>query len=127
MATDLRVVVDTNVIISQLLMPKSVPAAAVRIALRRGSVLSSAEHIRELFGVMARPKFDRYVPLQQRLDQIRLLVGLIEPVQIESRVQECRDPKDNLLLEIAVNGGATHIVTGDDDLLILNPFRASGS
>jgi len=35
----------------------------------------------------------------------------------------CRDPKDNKFLELAVAGEATHIVTGDSDLLVLNPFR----
>ena len=38
-------------------------------------------------------------------------------------VQACRDPKDDRILELAVNGNATTVVTGDDDLLVLNPFR----
>jgi predicted nucleic acid-binding protein len=38
-------------------------------------------------------------------------------------VTDCRDPKDNKFLELAVSGRATHIVTGDPDLLTLHPFR----
>nr|WP_232285716.1 putative toxin-antitoxin system toxin component, PIN family [Crocosphaera chwakensis] len=38
-------------------------------------------------------------------------------------MNECRDPKDNKFLEVAVNGNATHIITGDKDLLELHPFR----
>ena len=38
-------------------------------------------------------------------------------------ITDCRDPKDNKFLEIAVNGDADYILTGDQDLLILNPFR----
>jgi uncharacterized protein len=39
-------------------------------------------------------------------------------------VQECRDPKDDKILELALNGQAQYIVSGDKDLLVLNPFRA---
>jgi len=57
MGGDFRIVIDTNVFVSQLLLPKSIPAAVVRLALRRGMVLSSAEHLAELFKVAMRPKF----------------------------------------------------------------------
>ncbi|WP_079680589.1 putative toxin-antitoxin system toxin component, PIN family [Planktothrix sp. PCC 11201] len=39
-------------------------------------------------------------------------------------IEECRDPKDNKYLELAVSGNADYIITGDKDLLVLNPFRA---
>ena len=38
-------------------------------------------------------------------------------------MEVCRDPKDDQILELAVSGNADCIVTGDDDLLTLNPFR----
>ncbi len=44
-------------------------------------------------------------------------------VQITETVQACRDPDDDKILELAVNGGGDYIVTGDDDLPVLNPFR----
>jgi uncharacterized protein len=44
-------------------------------------------------------------------------------VDVEVRIQACRDPKDDKFLELAVSGHGTHIVTGDSDLLALNPFR----
>jgi putative PIN family toxin of toxin-antitoxin system len=123
MGAEFRVVIDTNVFISQLLMPKSIPAAVVRLVLRRGTVLSSAEHLRELFDVAMRPKFDAYASREVRIEQVRRLAELVEPVQIIRRINRCRDPKDNMLLEIAANGRASCIVTGDDDLLTLHPFE----
>ena len=45
-----------------------------------------------------------------------------ELVQITETVAACRDPKDDQILELAVSGNADYIVTGDDDLLTLNPF-----
>ena len=46
-----------------------------------------------------------------------------ELVDATERVNVCRDPKDDRILELAINGDAAAIVTGDSDLLVLNPFR----
>ena len=46
-----------------------------------------------------------------------------ELVAIAERVTACRDSTDDKFLELAVNGRADLIVTGDRDLLVLNPFR----
>jgi putative PIN family toxin of toxin-antitoxin system len=123
MTTDLRVVVDTNVIISQLILPRSTPAKAVRAALRLGKVLSSDAQLRELFDVVMRPKFERYVATGARLEELRRFATLIEPVHIGRHIRCCRDPNDDILLEIAINGGATHLVSGDADLFDLGSFE----
>lgn len=118
-----RVVFDTNVIISALLFSGSAPARAFTRTLNRGTILVSNELVGELTGVLQRDKFDRYVTLEERetfLDSLILESALIE---ITEAVQACRDPSDDRVLEVAVNGNATHIVTGDADLLVLNPFR----
>ena len=47
----------------------------------------------------------------------------VEFVTITEAVQACRDPSDDKILELAVNGRADYIITGDDDLLVMNPFR----
>ncbi|HTE82179.1 MAG TPA: putative toxin-antitoxin system toxin component, PIN family, partial [Reyranella sp.] len=44
-------------------------------------------------------------------------------VNVRQMVQICRDPKDDKFLDVAVNGGADLIVTGDADLLVLHPFE----
>jgi len=93
------------------------------LVLRRGVLLTSAEHLREFFDVVMRPKFDAYVEPEGRLAQIRGLAALAEPVRIVRRVRLCRDAKDDMLLEIAANGGASYIVSGDSDLLRLDPFE----
>ena len=59
-----------------------------------------------------------------REERERFLESLIresEVVEITAEVQACRDPKDDRILELAVNGNATTVVTGDDDLLVWNP------
>ena len=77
----------------------------------------------ELADVLARPRFIRYSSLQEGKTLLDNLMRQTEWVQITERVQACRDPNDDKILELAVNGRADYIVTGDDDLLVMNPFR----
>jgi len=118
-----RIVVDTNTLISRLLLPRSIPAAAVRKATASGQLLVSEATLAELADVLARPKFTSYVPIADRQQFIRMLGRTAEMVTITRIIRECRDPKDDKFLEFAVNGRAHVIVTGDKDLLALNPFR----
>jgi putative PIN family toxin of toxin-antitoxin system len=72
---------------------------------------------------LGRSKFDAYIAVAERQSFIRLLGHIAELVPIIHTVKVCRDPHDDKFLELAVNGGADAIVTGDDDLLVLHPFR----
>lgn len=118
-----RVVLDTNVLLSGLFSSTSTPARAVERAVREDRILASKETLRELAGQLLSPRFDRYVPRDRRmalLDRLAPNLGLVEIVQ---HVRAARDPKDDPFLEVAVNGSADLIVTGDHDLLALHPFR----
>ena len=123
MAAGARVVVDTNALVSRLLLPGSMPGRAVRKAVDEAQLLVSEATLEGLADVLARPKFDAYVSIADRQDFIRLLGRIAEWVPITYRVQACRDPKDDKFLELAINGRADLIVTGDRDLLGLHPFR----
>lgn len=123
MKSDFRTVIDTGVIVSAILLPRSVPRQAFDLAAARGRVLVSEETIGELNEVLRRPKFDKYVSESQRLEFLAALVREAEVVEVVDVVMECRDPKDNKFLELALSGKGSHIVTGDLDLLVLHPFR----
>ncbi len=123
MAID-RVVADNNALISRLLLPASVPGRAVRKAVDTAQLLLSEATLRELAEVLSRPKFDRYVTTDERQQFLRLLTRVGEIVPIVYPIQACRDAKDDMFLEVAVNGEADLIVTGDQDLLVLSPFRS---
>lgn len=122
MANELRIVVDTGVAISALL-PRSVPRRAFDLAVARGCFLVSTETIAELDEVLRRPKFDKYIPEEQRLEFFAALVREAELIDVTERITECRDPKDDKFLELAACGRATHLISGDADLLVLHPFR----
>lgn len=118
-----RYVFDTNVIISALLIENSTSGQAFFAAHDSGEVLVSLPLLTELSEVLARPKFDRYVA---RADRARFLESLIREttlIEVTEVIQVCRDPKDDMILELAVAGEAACIVSGDKDLLILSPFR----
>lgn len=118
-----RIVVDTNALVSRLLLPDSIPARAVRRIVDEARLLVSDPLMEELARVLGRDKFDRYATLDERQDLIRLLARIAEPVPILRRVRACRDPADDMILELAVNGRADLVVTGDADLLVLHPFE----
>lgn len=61
---------------------------------------------------------------RERRDALLLrLAPLIEIIEVVQRVQASRDPDDDKFLEVAINGRADVVVSGDGDLLALNPFR----
>jgi len=123
MASDTRYILDTDVIIRAVLLPRSVPRQAVDLAFIKGIVLASNETIDELDEVLRRPKFNRYLREEERLLFLTAFIRDAKVVDITETLTDCRDPKDNKFLELAISGNATCIVSGDGDLLTLNPFR----
>ena len=119
----MRYVLDTNVIVSALLFENGKPAHALRHALANGEVLLSLELLEELNEVLGRERFNRYVTSEEREEFLGVLVERAVLVEITKNVQECRDPKDDKVLELALNGEAHCIISGDRDLLVLHPFR----
>ncbi|NJL90111.1 MAG: putative toxin-antitoxin system toxin component, PIN family [Coleofasciculaceae cyanobacterium SM2_1_6] len=118
-----RFVIDTNVLVSALIFSNSKPRQALDKVLDVGILLLSESIFLELKAVLLRPKFDRYVTLEKRtkfLDNLAEITLFIEP---DESINDCRDPKDNKYLELAVSGKVNCLITGDEDLLVLNPFR----
>lgn len=118
-----RIVFDTNVLVSGLLVKSTPPAQAFDLVLSSGEFIVSPELVVELSSVLRRTVFDAYVSLASReafLTRFVERATLLFPLSI---VSDCRDLKDNHLLALALDGKAQYLVTGDNDLLVLNPFR----
>lgn len=120
--SDLRFVVDTNALISSVLIAASVPDLAVQKARQTGILLFSEATFEELSRVIMRPKIDRYVALDTRVEFVTRLREDAEQIDIQESIVACRDPKDDKFLEVAINGNANCLITGDQDLLALHPF-----
>lgn len=118
-----RWVMDTNTLISNLLLPGSIPAQAVRKGIDSGDLLVSEATLQELAEVLARPKFDKYLTPEERREFFQRLSGVAIRIEILRPIAACRDPRDDKFLSLAVNGKADALITGDADLLALHPFR----
>ena len=126
MTSDSRVVLDTNVAVSAALLRRSTPRQALDQVLEQGTLLISLATLTELNEVIARQRFNRYLSEEERSEFVGELVRASELVDVTAKITACRDPKDDKFLELAVSGAATHIITGDDDLLSMHPFRGIG-
>jgi uncharacterized protein len=119
-----RYVVDSNVLISALSQPSGRTAEVLaEIRARGGVLLFSDETFAELASRLLRQKFDRYVDQSTRQRFLADLASVGEWVAIAGTVRACRDVEDDKFLETAINGEADCLVTGDADLLGLDPFQ----
>lgn len=114
-----RVVVDTNVLISAALLTDSVPARLLRHLLRQGRLLFSPATFDELHTRLWRPKFDRYVTIEDRklfLHDLQGVADWLDPLA-SADAPACRDPADQVFVDLAMAGRAAALVSGDRDLL----------
>ncbi|MFN8968710.1 MAG: putative toxin-antitoxin system toxin component, PIN family [Pseudanabaena sp.] len=118
-----RFVVDNNILVSALLVKNSAPFQVISKIEERGVILYSEVTLLELNQVLSRKKFIKYFAIEEKQAFIFKLLEKAELVEIEESINICRDPKDDKFLELAVSGKADFIITGDQDLLVLNPFR----
>jgi putative PIN family toxin of toxin-antitoxin system len=123
MSSSARYVLDTNTLVSALLFEHSTPGQALRRALKRGEILASPSTLEELAEVLQREKFDRYVTAAEREEFLEAFIERATVLEPTEEIRICRDAKDDKFLELAVSGGATYLISGDNDLRSLNPFR----
>ncbi len=117
------IIFDTNTLISAAIFPQSTPARAYQKAKQAGELVASQDTLIELALVLERPKFDKYVSLDKRRFFYTEFADIVIHVPIVHTVTDCRDPKDNKFLELALSASNGLIVSGDSDLLALHPFR----
>lgn len=117
-----KIVVDTNVWIS-FLLGKSL--ASLKDALLDSKVIIyfSKELNGEILRVLKYPRISKIIPENDFFELISHFKEKIQLIRSNHLFNECRDPKDNFILELAVSANADFLVTGDADLLVLNPFR----
>lgn len=116
-------VFDTNSLVSASLLGGTTTARAIDHAITIGTLVFSNSTFDELIEVLFREKFDKYFEENERfafLNKVELNSKTFTP---EISIIECRDPKDNKFLELAFAAKASCIITGDQDLLVLHPFR----
>jgi uncharacterized protein len=123
MSSDKYIVIDTSVLISALLKPHSVPAQALEYARTHFKIAVSTETLTELTKVLSRDYLARYRTVDERETFLVLYGELAEIIAITEHVTDCRDPKDNKFLDLALAANAHILVSSDSDLLVLHPYR----
>ncbi|MGF1585778.1 MAG: putative toxin-antitoxin system toxin component, PIN family [Bacteroidales bacterium] len=115
-------VLDTNIIISAALFKNSVPDRSLRKALEIGNILLSGNTVAEITIILNKPKLDKYITVKDKLVFLNRILTNAKFIEVIHTINECRDPQDNMFLELALSGNADLIISGDYDLLVLNPF-----
>jgi len=119
----MRVVFDTNVLVSYLLTHRPPIATLIDVHVAREDIVpvTAAELLAELDRVLRYPRLQRYISEEERTRFVALLMALSELVELPETIpQICRDPEDDRVIACAVVGDADVIVSGDDDLLVLD-------
>jgi len=118
----MKVVIDTNIWISYLL-GSLLQGMDEKILSKEIKVVVSDELLKEISEVSSRPKFKNIFTAKRIKELFSLLDSYAIVVSPSQKVNVCRDGKDNFLLEVALEGEADYLVTGDEDLLVLDPFH----
>ncbi len=115
--------IDTNVIISANILDTSTSARLLEQALLFEIIVTCKASYNEIASRLTKPKFDRYVSLEKRQVQLRNLhhAALWQPdPDVFPGAVRCRDPKDNLFIDLSLQSKAHMLITGDQDLLVLS-------
>jgi len=118
-----KVVFDTSTIIGAVLFPESLPARAFYHAAINHQLVASVETLNELREVLCREKFNQWRTEAERTEFLALYLDVVEIVALTSQIQDCRDPKDDKFLSLACSADVGCIVSSDEDLLVLHPYR----
>ncbi len=119
----MRLVLDTNVLVSAILSPNSISAKVLNWGEDNGTILYSTDTLTEILSVLKRSKFAKYIDPED-IDglSVRIKTAWIF-IEILNQVRLCRDAKDDKFIDLALNGNASHLITGDNDLLVLHPIQ----
>ncbi len=116
-----RIIIDTNVLISFLLIKRTSQFDNL-ISNAQIILLFSQELIDEFISVTKRSKFKKYFSPKEIETILIAIKNRALFIDVNSKVSVCRDAKDNFLLALAKDGKASHMITGDRDLLELKKF-----
>lgn len=118
----IRIILDTNLLIS-FLITKDYSKLDALIFSKQCIILFNDKLLEEFLEVAKRPKFRRFFPASAIEELLELLNEYADFINTTTKVEACRDAKDNFLLSLAVDGKADVLLTGDQDLLVLEKYN----
>jgi putative PIN family toxin of toxin-antitoxin system len=116
-----KLIIDTNLWVSFVISNKLNLLDPI-LYTKEARLLSSTELISEIQETITKPKLKKYFGANALDEMLLVFDPFIDLIEVKSIITICRDPKDNFLLALAKDGKATHLITGDKDLLVLKKF-----
>jgi putative PIN family toxin of toxin-antitoxin system len=116
-----KIIIDTNLLVSYFINGGNSALAAV-IQSEHYIILASKELFQEYVSVLKRPKFKKYFIDVNVDDLLQVYIKLLTFVEINCDVKLCRDPNDDFIIQLAISSEADFLITGDNDILILESF-----
>jgi putative PIN family toxin of toxin-antitoxin system len=117
------IVIDTNVLISAGLLPQSKTAQVLALAVEHFVIAQNKDTWHELETRIARPKFDRYFGDSGRLRHLAKIAQSIQRFEVSAAVSVSRDKTDDKFIELAIDSGASILISGDSDLRVVKTFK----
>lgn len=118
----LKLIIDTNLWIS-LIISKKLNQLDPLLYSENVKLLFSNELIHEIETTIAKPKLKKFFPGNALDEMLTVFEPFIDLINVKSKVEFCRDPKDDFLLALARDGKANYLITGDKDLLSIGKFE----
>lgn len=117
-----RIIIDTNLWVS-FIISKKLSAIDSILYTRNVGILFSAELIREIEATILKPKLRNSFKEGTLQEMWNVVDSFVDFVNVKTKVSVCRDPKDDFLLALAIDGKADYLITGDNDFLSLKSFE----
>lgn len=118
----MRIILDTNLWISFLISSKYNKLDTL-LSSNKCKLLFSEELLEEFISVAGRPKIQKYISNKELNEVLEVIDQVAYFIKVTSKIHICRDPKDDFLLSLAIDGRADYLLTGDKDLLILEKIE----
>lgn len=120
----MRIVIDTNIWLSALISSDTRKRLKIILSQPEVEIIGTDALIEELREVAMRPKFRKYVTKAQATSFLNLIIDRLDIISPpHSEISVCRDPNDDFLLALCKDGDIDFLITGDKDLLSLDPFE----
>lgn len=124
-SANIIIIFDTNVLISAALIKNSPTEKSLQKAIEYGLLAFSKQTLNELIEILKRPKFERYLSKVERQEFLKKILSVSLIFSPSRKFEICRDPRDNIFLDLIFESQADYLITGDQDLLVLNSFESA--
>ena len=120
-SSHLKIIIDTNLWVSFIISNKLTLLDRLLLS-KKIRLLFSKELLNEIASTITKPKLKKYFANNGLEEMLMALEPFIDLIEVRTSISICRDPKDNFLLELAQDGKADYLLTGDKDLLEIEKF-----